>query len=103
MNDTAWDNYGVSSGNPSCRDCMVHSGYEATAVDHTFSSFGGMWGTVKAMVFNRYTSPAAARNLEAERDKPHGPEVHLVSLGVDVKALRDAQARRRSAQTMDVA
>ncbi|MCH2135009.1 MAG: adenosyl-hopene transferase HpnH [Phycisphaerales bacterium] len=96
MNDTQWSNYGVSSGNPACRDCMVHSGYEATAVDHTFSSFGGMWGTIKAMVFNRYASPSAARKLIEEEGKPHGPEVHLVQLGVDVSALRDARARRRS-------
>jgi hopanoid biosynthesis associated radical SAM protein HpnH len=103
MNDTVWKDYGVSSGNPSCRDCMVHSGYEATAVDHTFSSFGGMWGTVKAMVFNRYTSHTAARNLEAEHEKPHGPQVHLVKLGVDVNALREAKTKRRTTQTVNSA
>jgi hypothetical protein len=37
-------------------------------VDHTFSSFGGLWGTLKAMVFNTYANPAAARKLE--RSKP---------------------------------
>jgi len=35
---TPWENYGRRSGNEKCRDCMVHCGYEATAVDHTFSS-----------------------------------------------------------------
>jgi len=95
IHETQWDNYGVASGNPKCRDCMVHSGYEATAVDHTFSSFGGLWGTVKAMIFSRYASPTAAKRLEAEIDKPHGPEVHLVQLGVDVSALREARAAKR--------
>jgi hypothetical protein len=65
---------------------MVHSGYEATAVDHTFASFGGMWGTVKAMVFNRYANPGAMKRLKDEEGKPHGPEVHLVQLGIDLKA-----------------
>lgn len=32
MNDTAWENYGRKSGNPKCADCMVHCGYEPTAV-----------------------------------------------------------------------
>ena len=95
MNATQWSNYGAASGNPKCRDCMVHSGYEATAVDHTFSSFGGMWGTVKAMLFSRYASPSATKTLESELDKPHGPEVHLVQLGVDVSALREARAAKR--------
>jgi hopanoid biosynthesis associated radical SAM protein HpnH len=29
---TEWDNYGHKSGNPRCRDCMVHCGFEPTAV-----------------------------------------------------------------------
>ncbi len=64
MNNTDWDAYGKASGNPKCQDCMVHCGYEATAVDHTFSSFGGLWATIKALVFNTYANPAAARKLE---------------------------------------
>ncbi len=65
---TEWDNFGKASGNPQCRDCMVHCGYEPTAVDHTFSSVSGMWGTIKAMVFNTYANPAAKRKLdEAEQ------------------------------------
>jgi hopanoid biosynthesis associated radical SAM protein HpnH len=95
MDETQWDNYGVASGNANCRDCMVHSGYEATAVDHTFSSFGGLWGTVKAMLFSTYASPKAAQQLEVERDQPHGPELHLVQLGVDVSALQKARSRNR--------
>lgn len=64
MNDTAWENYGRESGNPACQQCMVHCGYEPSAVDHTFASFGGMWGTVKAMIFNTYANPAAKKSLE---------------------------------------
>lgn len=45
---TDWDRYGVQSGNPRCRDCMVHSGYEASAVNDTFGSMGGFLSTVRA-------------------------------------------------------
>jgi hopanoid biosynthesis associated radical SAM protein HpnH len=82
MRGTAWDRYGHGSGNPKCANCMVHSGYEATAVNHTFSSFGGLLGTVKAMVFNAYTSPRAKARLAEEASKPHGPARHLVQLGL---------------------
>ncbi|MCC6424775.1 MAG: adenosyl-hopene transferase HpnH [Phycisphaerales bacterium] len=59
MDDTAWERYGTESGNPKCANCMVHSGYEASAVDHTFSSLGGLWAAAKATLFNRHPkSPA---------------------------------------------
>ena len=103
MQDTQWDQYGYSSGNTKCSNCMVHSGYEATAVDDTFTSFGGLWGTVKAMVFNRYASPKATKALEDEKSKPHGPEVHLVQLGMDVDALKRAKIDTAERQTASVA
>lgn len=81
INDTQWDNYGRASGNPKCANCMVHCGYEPTAVDHTFSSVGGMWGTIKAMIFNTYASPRAEKRLKEEAKKPHGPLARLVELG----------------------
>lgn len=31
LETTAWEKYGRASGNPKCRDCMVHCGYEPTA------------------------------------------------------------------------
>src|SRR5688572_16244904 len=54
MESTRWERYGRESGNPKCANCMVHSGYEASAVDHTFSSIGGFFATVKATLFGRY-------------------------------------------------
>ena len=36
MAETEWDRYG-SGRNPKCANCMVHSGFEATAVDDTFN------------------------------------------------------------------
>ena len=32
MEETVWENYGHASGNPNCQQCMVHSGFEASAV-----------------------------------------------------------------------
>lgn len=82
INDTQWENYGRASGNPKCANCMVHCGYEPSAVDHTFSSFGGLWGTIKAMIFNTYANPAAKARLKEEARKPHGPLARLVELGL---------------------
>lgn len=39
MATTEWDKYGTGR-HEKCRDCMVHCGYEPTAVIDTFSSFG---------------------------------------------------------------
>ena len=82
MRDTQWERYGRASGNPKCQNCMVHCGYEPSAVDYTFSGFPGLWATVKAMVFNTYANPRAKRRLEEEKSKPHGPMQHLVQLGL---------------------
>ena len=82
IDETDWANYGHESGNAKCANCMVHSGYEATAVDHTFSGFQGIWGNIKAIVFNRYANPGASKMLKAESAKPHGPMKHLVQLGL---------------------
>lgn len=49
MDNTEWDNYGHEN-NEKCENCMVHSGYEAAAVDDTFSSPAGLVRTIKAMV-----------------------------------------------------
>ncbi len=43
---TDWDRYGTGR-NEECADCMVHCGYEASAVDDTFSSWSGFSRTVK--------------------------------------------------------
>ncbi|MDD2710571.1 MAG: adenosyl-hopene transferase HpnH [Verrucomicrobiae bacterium] len=47
MDETAWENYGSRSGNPKCANCMVHCGYEGSAVNDTFSSLDGFMQTVK--------------------------------------------------------
>ena len=51
MQATEWQNYGTESGNAKCANCMVHSGYEASAVDHTFGSLKGLLATARATLF----------------------------------------------------
>jgi hopanoid biosynthesis associated radical SAM protein HpnH len=92
LNDTQWENYGRASGNPKCANCMVHCGYEPTAVNHTFASFGGMFATIKAMIFNTYANPAAKQRLHEEAEKPHGPLAHLVQLGFAGDVMRKGAA-----------
>jgi len=63
MAETEWANYGAESGNPKCANCMVHSGYEATGVDYTFSSLKGLWETAKATLFTKHEDEEAERLL----------------------------------------
>jgi hypothetical protein len=48
METTPWEQFGHGSGNEKCRDCMVHSGHEASAVNATFSSLRGLRDTAVA-------------------------------------------------------
>lgn len=51
LEKTEWSRYGPRSGNPACRDCMVHCGFEATAVGEGFSSLGGFLAMARAALF----------------------------------------------------
>jgi len=57
VRETEWKNYGCQSGNPKCANCMVHSGYEASAVNDTFGSLSGFLATVRATFSNKYKDP----------------------------------------------
>jgi hypothetical protein len=53
MDTTPWAEYGRRSGNEKCQDCMVHCGFEATAVDHTFGSLRGFVETIGVTLTHR--------------------------------------------------
>ena len=53
MEETPWEEYGRASGNPHCQDCMVHSGYEPTAVHATFTTWRGFREAAAATVTGR--------------------------------------------------
>lgn len=46
MEQTDWGRYGTGRFEK-CADCMVHCGYEASAVNDTFGSLAGLWRTIK--------------------------------------------------------
>ena len=50
MKSTEWESYGTGR-NEKCADCMVHCGYEASAVDDTFGSLRGFLATIRATIF----------------------------------------------------
>jgi hopanoid biosynthesis associated radical SAM protein HpnH len=51
METTDWDAFGRASGNPKCADCMVHCGYEPSAVAATFGSLRGLLRTAYRTLF----------------------------------------------------
>ncbi len=66
IEETDWDEYGEKSGNPRCANCMVHCGFEPSAVNHTFGSLDGMLATVKGML-SSYEDPEALAAVQAPR------------------------------------
>jgi hopanoid biosynthesis associated radical SAM protein HpnH len=50
METTDWSQYGRQSGNPKCRDCMVHCGHEPSAVAATFGSLRGLTRTARLTI-----------------------------------------------------
>jgi hopanoid biosynthesis associated radical SAM protein HpnH len=69
LDSTEWNNYGTESGNPKCANCMVHSGYEASAMNHTFSGLSGLWAATKSTFKTTYAD-ADAMELLKEPVKP---------------------------------
>jgi hopanoid biosynthesis associated radical SAM protein HpnH len=90
LSTTEWQNYGTESGNPACANCMVHSGYEASAVNATFSSLGGFLATVKATLFTSYKDEEALRMLE----EPQAPVNPLIQIAPTQNAPHSLQETR---------
>jgi hopanoid biosynthesis associated radical SAM protein HpnH len=90
MASTEWERYGTESGNPKCANCMVHSGYEASAVNDTFGSLAGLWNTVRAMAFNQYPDKGAM-DLLNQGEKPvhaHNPLVQINASNSEMEETR---------------
>ena len=83
LRETDWERYGTESGNPKCANCMVHSGYEASAVDDMFGSLGGFLNTVRATLFNKYKDPNAMGGAANTSGKSSG---QLVQIAMSPKA-----------------
>jgi len=76
MEHTRWEDYGRSSGNAKCQDCMVHCGYEPAAVEATFGSFTGLLSTVQLLLFGPpRTPPLAVEAQTVSHRKPDQPKL----------------------------
>ena len=84
MSATAWDQYGTESGNPKCANCMVHSGYEASAVNETFGSLRGFLATARATIFTRHKDAQALQLLNEAT-----PPVHSYNPLVQINSTSD--------------
>jgi hopanoid biosynthesis associated radical SAM protein HpnH len=91
MESVEWNNYGTESGNAKCANCMVHSGYEASAVDHTFSGLGGLWATIKSGFSTTYADADALEMLN-EPVKP----VHAFNPLVQIEASKTQMEETRA-------
>ena len=89
MASTNWEKYGTESGNPKCANCMVHSGYEASAVNDTFGSWKGFVATVRATFSTQYKDEQAAAMLKEEVRPVHSYNP-LVQIGDAQLAARDS-------------
>ena len=90
MTETEWSSYGTESGNPKCANCMVHSGYEASAVHDQFGSLRGFAALVKAW-FSKYPDTEALRLLD-EPVKPVNAPAGLVQLQIDAGEPEEVEA-----------
>lgn len=91
MAATEWQNYGTESGNPKCANCMVHSGYEASAVDYGFGSLRGFLAMVRASLFDSYQDEGALRLLE-EPTRPVHSYNPLVQITETTSNLEETRA-----------
>jgi len=89
LDTTDWSQYGRQSGNPKCADCMVHCGYEPTAVAETFNTWRGFarvaWLTVfgqpkrRAMPADDVPPPRTYRPLPVVDAKPTPVELPVLT------------------------
>jgi hopanoid biosynthesis associated radical SAM protein HpnH len=66
METTDWDSYGTGKYEK-CADCMVHCGYEGTAVDDTFAR---PWKAAKVALFGIRTDGPMAPDIALDKARP---------------------------------
>jgi len=66
METTEWDSYGTGKYEK-CADCMVHCGYEGTAVDDTFAR---PWKAMKVALFGIKTEGPMAPDIPLDKARP---------------------------------
>jgi len=86
MEDTDWDRYGTGNYEK-CANCMVHSGYEATAVSETIRR---PWRALAQVVRGIRTEGEMSPEIPLDRQRPAD---YVFSRHVD-KALTEIRARK---------
>ncbi|MFO0884678.1 MAG: DUF3463 domain-containing protein [Pirellulales bacterium] len=86
LDTTAWENYGRKSGNPKCEDCLMHCGYEPSAVTATFSSWKGFWRSARLALFGDTPDAPVPQTV---------PRPHLQSIAGDNGSHAPASKRER--------
>jgi hopanoid biosynthesis associated radical SAM protein HpnH len=89
MEDTAWDEYGTGNYEK-CADCMVHSGYEATAV---MDSVARPWKLAKLALAGIKTGGPMAPEIPLDRQRP---AQYVFSKHVQQKLAEIAEAEARA-------
>jgi hopanoid biosynthesis associated radical SAM protein HpnH len=88
MDDTAWEEYGTGNYEK-CADCMVHSGYEATAV---MDSVARPWKLAKLAIAGIKTEGPMAPDIPLDRQRP---AQYMFSKHVQQKLAEIAEAETR--------
>jgi hypothetical protein len=70
---------------------MVHSGYEASAMNHTFSGLSGLWAAMKAT----FTTVYVDSDAEAMLNEPVQP-VHSFNPLVQIEAPKSQMEESRA-------
>jgi hopanoid biosynthesis associated radical SAM protein HpnH len=66
METTNWDSYGVGKYEK-CADCMVHCGFEPSAVNEAFAK---PWEILKVAIMGIRTDGATAKDIPLDRQRP---------------------------------
>ena len=102
MEDTKWDDYGTGKYEK-CADCMVHCGYEATAVEDTLSHpLKALWVNLRGVKTEGELAPEI--NLENARPAEYPFESHVETMlanieGGDNPTSPGSAKKRRAAES----
>ncbi len=97
MEETDWDAYGVGNYEK-CADCMVHSGFEATAVE---DSVRRPWRALKVALFGVKTDGPMAPDISLDKQRP--AEYMFDANVATLSQTREHEAKQRADQTSTAA
>lgn len=100
MDDTAWEKYGTGAYEK-CADCMVHSGYESTAV---MDAVRRPWHIMKVALLGPETEKPMAPEISLENQRPaeyrYEEQVHAQIQNIEAqKSARAPRVRFHRAET----